>query len=58
MMVPGDEAVRLKDRVLDLEKQNLELQARVDRTREMVARVRGRLDFLYLADGRPPEEAA
>jgi hypothetical protein len=57
-MVPGDEAVRLKARVLDLEKQNLELQARLDRTREMVTRVRGRLDFLDLADGRPPEEAA
>lgn len=45
-MVPGDELVRLRARALDLERDNLELKARVDRAREMVLRLQQRLAFL------------
>ena len=45
-MVPGDDVTRVRARVLDLERENLDLRARVDRAREMVLRLQQRLDFL------------
>ncbi len=45
-MVPGDELVRARARLLDLERENLDLRARIDRTREMVQRLQQRLVFL------------
>ncbi|HEX3926642.1 MAG TPA: hypothetical protein VHW65_01490 [Gemmatimonadales bacterium] len=45
-MVPGDDMMRLKARVLDLERGNLELRGRVERAREMVGRLQQRLAFL------------
>ena len=45
-MVPGDDVTRVRGRMLDLERENLDLRARVDRAREMVQRLQQRLDFL------------
>jgi uncharacterized protein involved in exopolysaccharide biosynthesis len=45
-MVPGDELVQLRARLLDLERENLDLTARMDRAREMVGRLQQRLAFL------------
>lgn len=45
-MVPGDDVTRVRARVLDLERENLDLRARVDRAREMVIHLQQRLDFL------------
>ena len=45
-MVPGDDVTRVRGRMLDLERENLDLRTRVDRAREMVLRLRQRLDFL------------
>ena len=45
-MVPGDDVTRVRGRVLDLERENLDLRSRVDRAREMVLQLRQRLDFL------------
>ena len=55
-MVPGDELVRLRARALDLERENLELRARVDRARDMVLRLQQRLAFLedeFETEARP-----
>jgi hypothetical protein len=45
-MVPGDDVTRVRGRVLDLERENLDLRARVERAREMVQQLQQRLDFL------------
>ena len=45
-MVPGDELVRLRARLLDLERENLDLSTRVDRAREMVQRLQERIAFV------------
>lgn len=45
-MVPGDELVRLRSRLLDLERENLELETRLDRAREMLGRLQQRLAFV------------
>lgn len=45
-MVPGDELVRLRARLLDLERENLELTSRVDRARTMVTTLQQRLSFV------------
>lgn len=49
-MVPGDELVRLRARLLDLERENLELGARLDRAREMVGRLQQRMAFVNASD--------
>lgn len=45
-MVPGDELVRLRARLLDLERDNLELTSRVDRARTIVTTLQQRLSFV------------
>lgn len=45
-MVPGDDALRSRGRVLDLERENVDLRLRVDRAREMVLQLQDRLAFL------------
>ncbi len=45
-MVPGDELVRLRARLLDLERENLEMTSRVDRARVMVTTLQQRLSFV------------
>lgn len=45
-MVPGGDAHRARGRALDLERENLDLRARVDRARELVNQLRQRLAFL------------
>lgn len=45
-MVPGEKVHRVTGRLLDLERENLDLQARVERARDMVARLQQRLAFL------------
>ncbi len=45
-MVPGDELVRSRVKLLELERENIDLRARVDRAREMVTRLQQRLAFL------------
>lgn len=45
-MVPGDELLELRARLLDLERENVELTARMERAREMVGRLQQRLAFL------------
>jgi hypothetical protein len=45
-MVPGDELLQLRARLLDLERENLELTARMERARDMVGRLQHRLAFL------------
>ena len=45
-MVPGDDVVRLRARLLDLERENLNLTTRVDRARTMVAALQQRLAFV------------
>lgn len=54
-MVPGDDVARSRGRMLDLERENLDLRTRVDRAREMVQRLQQRLDFLE--DAQPIETA-
>ncbi len=50
-MVPGDELVRLRTRLLDLERENLELETRLDRAREMLGRLQQRLAFVAESPG-------
>lgn len=45
-MVPGDQVHKVTGRMLDLERENLDLRNRVDRARDMVARLQQRLAFL------------
>lgn len=45
-MVPGDDVVRLRARLLDLERENLNLSSRVDRARTMVTALQQRLSFV------------
>jgi hypothetical protein len=45
-MVPGDDVTRVRTRVLDLERENLELRGRVDRARDMVVQLKQRLAFV------------
>ena len=45
-MVPGDDVVRLRARLLDLERENLNLSTRVDRARTMVTALQQRLAFV------------
>jgi hypothetical protein len=45
-MVPGQEMLGFRARVLDLERENVELRSRVERAREMVTRLQERLVFL------------
>jgi hypothetical protein len=45
-MVPGDDVVRLRARLLDLERENLNLTTRVDRARTMVTALQQRLAFV------------
>jgi hypothetical protein len=45
-MVPSDDVVRLRTRMLDLERENLDLQTRVDRARGMVEGLQHRLAFV------------
>ena len=49
-MVPGNDVARARGRMLDLERENLDLRSRVDRAREMVQRLQQRLDFLQDAE--------
>ncbi len=55
-MVPGDELVRLRARLLDLERENLELGARLDRARDMVGQLQQRMAFVD-ATGAEEESA-
>lgn len=50
-MVPGDELLRLRTRLLDLEREKLELERRVEKARDLVARLQQRLAFLEDAAG-------
>jgi hypothetical protein len=50
-MVPGDDLVRLRARLLDLERENLELEARLDRARDMVGRLQQRVAFVEPGTG-------
>ena len=52
-MVPGDDVARTRSRMLDLERDNLDLGSRVERARDMVHRLQQRLDFLE--DEHPAE---
>ena len=52
-MVPGDNVTKARGRMLDLERENLDLRSRVDRAREMVQRLQQRLDLLN--HGQPQE---
>jgi predicted nucleic acid-binding Zn-ribbon protein len=52
-MVPGDDVTRARGRMLELERENLDLQSRVDRAREMMQRLQQRLEFLE--DAQPFE---
>lgn len=45
-MVPGDELVRLRARSLDLERENLDLNARIERARSMLVTLQQRLEFV------------
>ncbi len=45
-MVPGDDLLRLRARLLDLERDKLDLESRVERARELVGRLQQRLAFL------------
>ncbi|MDX2206105.1 MAG: hypothetical protein SFU57_00525 [Gemmatimonadales bacterium] len=45
-MVPGDDLLRLRSRVLDLERYNLDLESRVERARELVGKLQQRLAFI------------
>ncbi len=45
-MVPSDDLVRLRARLLDLERENLNLTTRVDRARGMVSALQQRLAFV------------
>lgn len=45
-MVPGDDVVRMRAHLLDLERENLDLRARVDRAREALLRMQQRLSFV------------
>lgn len=45
-MVPGQQVIGMQARTLDLQRENLDLRARVDRAREMVLRLQQRLAFL------------
>lgn len=45
-MVPSEELVALRGRLLDLEKENLELRHRIERTRDLVASLRQRIEFV------------
>lgn len=45
-MVPGDDVVRMRAHLLDLERTNLDLRARVDRAREALLRMQQRLAFV------------
>ncbi|MES2306028.1 MAG: hypothetical protein V4558_10990 [Gemmatimonadota bacterium] len=45
-MVPGDDVVRMRAHLLDLERENLDLHARVDRAREALLRMQQRLSFV------------
>jgi hypothetical protein len=45
-MVPGQQVVGMQAKTLDLQRENLDLRARVDRAREMVVRLQQRLAFL------------
>jgi hypothetical protein len=54
-MVPGDDVVRLRARLLDLERENLNLTSRVDRARGMVTSLHQRLSFV---EREPAEEGA
>lgn len=45
-MVPGDDVVRMRAHLLDLERENLDLKARVDRAREALLRMQQRLSFV------------
>lgn len=45
-MVPGDDVVRLRARLLDLERENLNLSTRVDCARGMVTALQQRLAFV------------
>jgi predicted nucleic acid-binding Zn-ribbon protein len=49
--VPGDEAAGLKSRLLEIERENLDLHTRVERAREMVEQLQQRLVFLVDDDG-------
>jgi predicted nuclease with TOPRIM domain len=54
-MVPGDDVTRVRGRLLDLERENLDLHSRVDRARDMVTRLQQRLTFLE--DEAPADRA-
>lgn len=45
-MVPGDDVVRMRAHLLDLERENLDLRARVDHAREALLRMQQRLAFV------------
>jgi predicted nucleic acid-binding Zn-ribbon protein len=45
-MVPGQEMLGFRARVLDLERENVELHSRVERARELVTHLQDRLVFL------------
>ena len=45
-MVPGDDVVRARSRMLELERENIELRGRVDKARAMVVELKQRLAFV------------
>ena len=45
-MVPGDDVARARSRMLELERENLDLKARVDRARDAVLELKRRLAFV------------
>jgi hypothetical protein len=45
-MVPGDDVMRMRSRVVDLERDNIDLHRRVERARELVTVLQQRLAFL------------
>lgn len=45
-MVPGEELIRNRVELLELERENLELHARIDRAHELVSRLQQKLAFL------------
>ncbi|MGH7582801.1 MAG: hypothetical protein ACREL5_06205 [Gemmatimonadales bacterium] len=53
-MVPGDAALRARGRALELEAENLDLRARVERARDMVLDLQRRLIFVDEAGSPEP----
>ncbi len=55
-MVPSEELVSLRSRLLDLEKENLELRHRIERTRDLITSLRQRVAFVLPDEGEEEGE--